>query len=292
MNMSEFKIGDQWVGDGHPTFVIAEIGNNHNGDINIAKKLIDQAHESKADAVKFQLKNVEKSFPKELLDSTYEKYHSFGKTYREHKEFLEFPQEIYQELQDYSNKVGIKFFATPFEEDSLNILKEMNVPVLKISSFHLTDDYLLTKSAESKIPIILSTGMSTIEEVDHAVALLKNLNAKFAVLQCTSSYPTAVENVHLSVIGEFKRKYDCVVGYSGHENGVSIAACSIFFGGSIIEKHFTLDRTMKGPDHAASLEVSGLRMLVERLREQEIAIGNSHKEVLECEKANLKKFRI
>ena len=289
--MSEFKIGDQWVGDGHPTFVIAEIGNNHNGDINIAKKLIDQAHACKADAVKFQLKDIEKSFAKELLDMPYRNYNSFGKTYREHKQFLEFSHEIYKELQDYSNQLGIKYFATPFEDVSLNFLVEMDVPAIKIASFHLTQDSLLKKAAETKIPIILSTGMSTSEEVDHAVALLKNMDANFALLQCTSSYPTALEDINLSVIAEYKKKYDCVVGYSGHENGVSIAACSIFFGGSIIEKHFTLDRTMKGPDHAASLEIKGLRMLVERLREQEIAIGSPYKKVLECEKANLKKNR-
>ena len=289
--MNEFKIGNQWVGDGHPTFVIAEIGNNHNGDINIAKKLIDQAHACKADAVKFQLKDIEISFTKELLDMPYENYNSFGKTYREHKQFLEFSHDIYKELQDYSNQLGIKFFATPFEDVSLNFLREMDVPAIKIASFHLTQDSLLKKAAETKIPIILSTGMSTSEEVDHAVALLKNMDAKFALLQCTSSYPTALEDINLSVIAEYKKKYDCVVGYSGHENGVSIAACSIFFGGSIIEKHFTLDRTMKGPDHAASLEIKGLRMLVERLREQEIAIGSPYKKVLECEKANLKKFR-
>ena len=136
--MNEFKIGNQWVGDGHPTFVIAEIGNNHNGDINIAKKLIDQAHACKADAVKFQLKDIEKSFAKELLDMPYENYNSFGKTYREHKQFLEFSHDIYKELQDYSNQLGIKYFATPFEDVSLNFLMEMDVPAIKIASFHLT----------------------------------------------------------------------------------------------------------------------------------------------------------
>jgi len=289
--MSEIKIGDRWIGDGHPTFVIAEIGNNHNGDMDNAKKLIEQAHECKADAVKLQVKDIEKSFPKEMLDMPYEKYSSFGKTYREHKEFLEFSHEQYIELQQFAKEVGIMFFATPFEEYSLKFLEDIKVPAIKISSFHLMDDQLLTKAAETKIPIILSTGMSTLDEVDHAVDLLKGLGVTFALMQCTSCYPCQLRDVHLSVIREFKNKYNVVVGYSGHENGLSIAACSIFFGANIIEKHFTLDRTMKGPDHAASLEYKGLLTLVARLREEETAIGTSQKRVLECELENRKKFR-
>lgn len=289
--MNKFKIGDRWLGEGYPVFIIAEIGNNHNGDISIAKKLIEKACECKVDAVKFQVKNIEKAFPVELLDSPYTGHNSFGKTYREHKEFLEFSHNQYIELKEYAEKNKIIFLATPFDEDSLWFLHQIDVPALKIASFHLNRDDLLAKAVETKRPILLSTGMSNEEEVDHAYQLLKNLNAQFALLQCTSSYPTDDEDVHLAVIGEYKRKYDVVVGYSGHERGISIAASSIFFGAKIIEKHFTLDRTMKGPDHAASLEYKGLSGLVERVRLLEKCIGSPHKRLLECEKQNCKKFR-
>lgn len=289
--MSEFLIGDRWVGDGHPTFIVAEIGNNHNGDFELAKILIEKAHECGVDAVKFQVKNIEKAFPKELLDSPYQSHDSFGRTYREHKQYLELSHEQYAALNEYSKKVGIIFFATPFDEDSFHFLREIDVPCYKIASFHLTKDELLKTVCTAKKPIILSTGMSTAEEVDHAVHLLTDEGATFALLQCTSCYPTDDEDVHLSVIAEYKRKYDVVVGYSGHERGISIATSSIFYGGKIIEKHFTLDRTLKGPDHAASLELKGLAGVVERVRLLEKAIGSPHKTVLDCELENRRKFR-
>ncbi len=289
--MSKFKIGNQWIGDGYPAFIIAEIGNNHNGDFKLATRLIDKAIECRVDAVKFQVKNIEKAFPAELLDSPYTGHNSFGKTYREHKKFLEFSRDQYKELQEYSRGKGIIFLATPFEEDSMQFLHEIDVPIMKIASFHLTKDILLKKAAQTKKPILLSTGMSTKDEVDYACKLLRDLNATFALLQCTSCYPTDDKDVHLSVIAKFKKDYNVVVGYSGHERGISIAASSIFFGAKIIEKHFTLDRTMKGPDHAASLEYKGLRQMVERVRLLEKCIGNSNKQLLECELKNRKKNR-
>lgn len=289
--MADFEIGKRLVGDGHSTFIIAEIGNNHNGDMDIARELIDKAKEFSVDAVKFQVKNIEKAFTKELLDSPYDKYHSFGSTYREHKEFLEFTHEQYIELKNYAEERNIVFFATPFDDDSIKFLQGIDVPAIKISSFHLTNDDMLIQSAKSGRPILLSTGMSSSEEVDHAFQVLKNTGTPFALLQCTSSYPTEDKDVHLSVIGEFKKKYEVVVGYSGHERGISIAASSILFGAGIIEKHFTLDRTMKGPDHASSLELKGMSQLVERVRLLEKCIGDPGKHLLECEVANQKKFR-
>ncbi len=289
--MAEFNIANFPIGQGHPTFIIAEIGNNHNGDFNIAVKLIEKAIECKVNAVKFQVKNIERAFPQELLNSFYPGSNSFGKTYREHKEFLELSHTQYRELNEFSKKRGIIFLATPFDDDSLDFIHSLDVPAIKIASFHLTNDKLIRKAVQTKRPILLSTGMSTAKEVDHAYHLLTNLNATFALLQCTSSYPTNDEDVHLSVITEYRRKYNIVVGYSGHERGISIAASSIFFGASIIEKHFTLDRTMRGPDHAASLEYKGLRDLVERVRLLEKCIGSPVKQLLECELKNRKKNR-
>ena len=290
--MLEIKVGNKIIGDDHPTFIVAEIGNNHNGEMKIAKSLIDKAKEFQVDAVKFQVKNIEKAFPRSLLDSPYEKHNSFGKTYREHKDFLELTHTQYAELKKYAEARGLVFFATPFDTISLNFLHEINVSIIKISSFHLTDDNLLTAAAKMSRPIFLSTGMSTLDEIDHACRLLTALTATFALLQCTSSYPTNEEDVHLSVITELKKRYNVVVGYSGHERGISVAASSIFFGARIIEKHFTLDRTMKGPDHAASLELKGMSQLVERVRLLEKCIGDPNKRVLECELENRRKNRM
>ncbi len=289
--MAEIKIGNKLVGDGHPTFVVAEIGNNHNGDINLARKLMDKAKEFKVDAVKFQVKNIEKAFPQKLLDTPYENHNSFGKTYREHKEFLEFSHDQYKELQQYAVSQDIIFFATPFDIDSLQFLIEIEVPAIKIASFHLTNDELLSQAANFGKPVLLSTGMSTLGEVDHACEILKSKKAPFALLQCISCYPTEDEDVHLSVIREYKNRYNVVAGYSGHERGISIAASSIFFGASIIEKHFTLDRTMRGPDHAASLELKGMSGLVERVRLLEKSIGIPQKQLLDCELTNRRKNR-
>lgn len=289
--MNKFKIGKKWIGEGYPAFIVAEIGNNHNGDIQMAFTLIDKAIECKADAVKFQVKNIEKAFSPELLDSQYSGHNSFGSTYREHKHALELSHDEYRSVKDYTEKKGIVFFATPFDIDSLEFLKSIDVPVFKIASFHVTNSALIRAVCKAGKPVIVSTGMSSIEEIDKAVSILKEEGVDFALLQCTSSYPTNDEDVHLAVIAELKQRYNCVVGYSGHDRGITIPAASVCFGGKIIEKHFTLDRTLKGPDHAASLEVKGLAGLVERTRLIETAIGSPNKQVSECERKNLKKFR-
>jgi len=289
--MSEFYIGNRLVGDGYPAFIIAEIGNNHNGDFEMAKAMIDKAIECGADAVKFQIKNIEKCFAKELLDMPYDHQNSFGKTYREHKEYLEFSHNEYKELKEYSHQKGVTFFATPFDVDSFSFLKSIEVYVYKIASFHVTESDLLKAVCTAKKPIIMSTGMSTLEEIDKACEIMKADKATYALLQCTSSYPTDDTDVHLSVIPELKKRYQVVVGYSGHERGISIAASSVLLGSCIIEKHFTMDRTLKGPDHAASLEPKGFKLMVERVRLLEKAIGNPKKVVLDCELKNRKKNR-
>jgi len=289
--MSEFYIGNRLVGDNHPAFIIAEIGNNHNGDFEMAKVMIDKAIECGVDAVKFQVKNIEKCFSKDLLDMPYDHHNSFGKTYREHKEHLEFSHQQYADLKKYSDEKGIIFFATPFDVDSFEFLKNIDAPAHKISSFHVTDNDLVHAVCTAGKPIIMSTGMSSIEEIDAACEYMNKCNSTYAILQCTSSYPTDDEDVHLSVIPELKKRYKVVVGYSGHERGISIAASSVLLGASVIEKHFTLDRTLKGPDHAASLEPKGFKLMVERARLLEKALGNPEKVVLESELKNRKKNR-
>ena len=279
------------IGENQYPFIIAEIGNNHNGSIDTAIKLIKAAKESGADAVKFQVKNIEKSFSKELLDSHYVNENSFGKTYREHKMALEFSEEQLKQLYDYATKLDIICFSTPFDIDSVEVLERIGNPIYKISSFHVTDLDLIEHVCKTKKPILMSTGMSTIEEINKAVGLIRKYTEDFVLLHCVSCYPTEDEDVNLNVIPMLREKYDCPVGYSGHERGVAITSSAIVLGSCVVERHFTLDRTMKGPDHASSVEPLGLVHIVTRSSRMFKAMGNPNKIVLDCELKNRKKFR-
>ena len=252
--MNKIKISEnRLIGENEPPLIIAEIGNNHNGEIDNAIELIKIAKDIGVDAVKFQVKNIEKSFSKELLDSQYVNENSFGKTYREHKEALEFSKQQLIEIYELSKKLDIICFSTPFDTDSVDLLESINNPIYKISSFHVTDLPLIEKVAKTKKPIIMSTGMSSIDEIDKAVKLIKNYNDQLVLLQCTSCYPTNDEDVNLSVITFLRDRYNCPIGYSGHERGIAICTSAVALGACAIERHFTLDRTMKGPDHASSI---------------------------------------
>jgi sialic acid synthase len=282
---------EKWIGEGQSPFIIAEIGNNHNGDIQIAKKLIQNAKDIGIDAVKFQVKDIESSFSKELLDGPYTGQNSFGKTYREHKEALEFSEEQLKELFNYAKQLNIICFATPFDVKSVELLERLDNPIYKISSFHVVDFNLIERICQTKKPILMSTGMSTLDEIDKAMELIKKNTDQIAIFQCTSSYPTDNEDVNLNVIPALKERYDCPVGYSGHERGTAITVASIAIGGCMVERHFTLDRSMKGPDHAASLEVTGMSAVVKRIKKTFVSLGTSEKNVLESELKNRKKFR-
>ncbi len=224
------------IGENQHPFIIAEIGNNHNGSIDTAIKLIKAAKESGADAVKFQVKNIEKSFSKELLDSPYINENSFGKTYREHKMALEFSEEQLKQLYDYATKLDIVCFSTPFDIDSVEVLERIGNPIYKISSFHVTDLDLIEHVCKTKKPILMSTGMSTIEEINKAVGLIRKYTENFVLLHCVSCYPTEDEDVNLNVIPMLREKYDCPVGYSGHERGVAITSSAIVLGSCVVEK--------------------------------------------------------
>ncbi len=290
MSDKEIILSTRKINESTPPFIIAEIGNNHNGDINIAKELIKVAKECEVDAVKFQSKDVD-SMPKELRDKPYEHENSFGKTYREHKEFLELSSKELKELKNYSEKLGLIFFSTPFDIKSADMLEKLGQEIYKISSFHLNDIELIEHVCSFKKPIIISTGMSTIEEITKSVNLLKKNKAKFILLQCTSSYPCDPKDINLKVIEEYRKKFDCLVGYSGHETTANIAPSTVLLGSCCIERHFTLDRSMKGPDHASSLEPDGMRILVKRSKLLFEAMGNPQKQVLSSELKNRKKFR-
>lgn len=279
------------IGEGELPFIIAEIGNNHNGSIDIAKKMIKICKDIGVDAVKFQVKDIETAFSKDLLNKPYEGPNSFGNTYREHKKALEFSEEQLKEIYEYSNQLGIICFSTPFDIKSVNILERLHNPIYKISSFHVTDLILIEEIAKTLKPIIISTGMSTIEEIDKAIETIRKYHDNLIMLQCTSCYPTEDEDINLNVIPTLREKYNCPVGYSGHEKGVGITAASVALGASVIERHFTLDRTMKGPDHASSVEPTGMELIIKRTKRVFIALGNSQKTVLDSELANRKKFR-
>jgi sialic acid synthase len=290
--MYKIKINEnKMIGENESPFIIAEIGNNHNGNLDTAKKLIESAKKAGADAVKFQVKNIEKSFAKELLDSPYVNENSFGKTYREHKMALEFSEEQMKQLYDFAAKIDIICFSTPFDIDSVDMLERIENPIYKISSFHVTDLKLIEYVCQTKKPIIISTGMSTIEEIDKAIELIKKYTKDFVVMHCVSCYPTEDKDINLNVIPTLKNRYNCPVGYSGHERGIAITASTVLLGSCAIERHFTLDRTMKGPDHASSVEPIGLNDIVTRSKKMFNAMGISEKNVLDCELKNRKKFR-
>ena len=290
--MYKIKINqNKFIGENEYPFIIAEIGNNHNGNLDTAMKLIESAKKAGADAVKFQVKNIEKSFGKELLDSPYVNENSFGKTYREHKMALEFSEEQMKQLYDFAAKIDIICFSTPFDTDSVDMLERIGNSIYKISSFHVTDLNLIKYVCQTKKPIIISTGMSTIEEIDKAIELIKKYTKDFVIMHCVSCYPTEDEDVNLNVIPTLKNRYNCPVGYSGHERGIAITASTVLLGSCAIERHFTLDRTMKGPDHASSVEPIGLNDIVTRSKKIFNAMGTSEKNVLDCELKNRKKFR-
>ena len=289
--VNEIKLSNCTISENNYPFIIAEIGNNHNGDMKIAKQLIDEAEKSGVNAVKFQTKDIETAFPQELLNKNYEGPNSFGKTYREHKQVLELNFEQLKELKQYSEKRNLIFFSTPFDIKSLENLSKLDMELYKISSFHVTDLKLVEAIAARKKPVIMSTGMSTLEEIDTAVEILDRYNCKYLIMHCVSSYPADPKDLNLRAINVLRNKYNCLVGYSGHETSANIAPSVVLYGACAIERHFTLDRAMKGPDHALSLSPPGMDILVKRSKILFDAKGKEEKFVTDSELKARKKFR-
>ncbi|OUV98767.1 MAG: N-acetylneuraminate synthase [Betaproteobacteria bacterium TMED156] len=272
------------------TYIIAEIGINHNGSLSIAKKLIDVAAVAGCDAVKFQKRNPEVCVPehqKSIMRDT-----PWGMmTYLEYKYKIEFEKDEYDEIDRYCKQKNISWSASPWDLDSLDFLDQYDVPFIKIPSAMLTNQELIKKSAATGKKIILSTGMSTMKEVDQAVIWLISENADFALLHCNSAYPAPLEDLNLSCINTLKNKYQCEVGYSGHEFRLGTTVAAVYLGATILERHITLDRTMWGSDHLSSVEPQGLIKLVSGVRELELAYGDGVKRVTEGEKPSRKKLR-
>lgn len=270
-------------------FIIAEIGINHNGDLEISKKLIDVAAFAGCDAVKFQKRTIDKVYTKDYLDSHRES--PWGTTQRAQKEGLEFGEEEYDEINRYCKDKGIAWFASAWEIDSQLFLRKYNLKYNKIASAMLTNEELLNLVAEEKKHTFVSTGMSTLQEIDRAVDIFSKKDCPFELMHCNSSYPMRNEDANLSVIHTLRERYNCDVGYSGHEVGLQITLAAIAMGATSVERHITLDRTMYGSDHAASIEPGGLIRLVRDIRVIEKAKGDGIKTVSSAEEKVRAKLR-
>jgi len=284
----EIKIGNRWVGAGHPTYIIAEIGINHNGDVQVAKDLIKAAHEAGVDAVKFQKRTPEICVPdhqKGQMRDTPWGYIS----YLDYRYKVEFGQEEYAEIDAYAKSLGIDWLASAWDIPSLEFINAFNPPVHKVPSALLTDHELLRALKKTGRPVILSTGMSTLEEIDAAVEILGMDH--LLICHTTSSYPCPPEELNLKMIQTLCERFDCPIGYSGHEVGLVTSAVAVAMGACLIERHVTLDRAMWGSDQAASVEPQGIRTLVKYIRVTEKALGDGEKKVYESEQSSLSKLR-
>ncbi|MFB8187990.1 N-acetylneuraminate synthase family protein [Microbacterium sp. NPDC055988] len=283
------SIGSRVIGGGRPAYVIAEIGLNHNGDVDIAKKLIDVAARAGADAVKFQKRTPEISTPEHMRDVPRET--PWGvMSYLDYRRRVEFGREEYVEIGDHATMLGLDWFASPWDVPSVDFLEDLNVVAHKVASASLTDTELLVRLRETGKPVILSTGMSTIEQIDRALDTLGT--DRVVLMHATSTYPLEPEEANLRVIATLRDRYPGVpVGYSGHERGLQISLAAVAIGAVAVERHITLDRTMWGSDHAASLEPTGLEHLVRDIRVIERATGDGVKRVFDSERAPMAKLR-
>ena len=271
-------------------YLIAEIGINHNGDLKIAKKLIDNAKEANFDSVKFQKRTIDKVYSKEALDAKRES--PWGATNREQKEGLEFSYEEYKEIDKYCKEKNIDWFASAWDLDSVDFLNKFNLKFNKIASAMIIDKKFLRAVAKQKKHTFISTGMSTIQDISEAVNIFKEANCPFELMHCVSTYPMKPEEANLKTILALKEMFKCNVGYSGHENGVSVSLAASLLGISSLERHITLDRSMYGSDQSASLEFSGMKNLTESIKKMSIALGESKLGfITEEEKVIAKKLR-
>ena len=290
--MRKFYIdNDKFIDQSSRSYLIAEIGHNHQGSLEQCIKMFKVAKECGADAVKIQKRDNKNLYTKKFYDSKYNSPNSYGQSYGEHRDFLEFGEEEFKELIKASKKLKIDFFSTAFDENSLNFLLKIGIKMIKVASADIKNLYLLEKIAESKVPFIISTGGSDMKDVQDAVNFLLKFHNNFAILQCTSGYPAEFEELNLNVIETYMNKFpDQIIGLSSHDNGIAMPIVAHAIGARIIEKHFTLNRTFKGTDHAFSLEPAGLRKLSRDLKRTQLALGDGVKKVFESEKEPIEKM--
>jgi N-acetylneuraminate synthase len=286
--VTEIKIGDHLVGDGHPTYIIAEIGINHNGDLDVCKQMIDAAVHAGVDAVKFQKRTPEVSTPPEQQKQMRETPWGYI-TYLDYRYKVEFNQEQYHEIDRYCRQKGVAWFTSVWDEQAVDFMEQFNTPAYKVPSASLTDHNLLRHVRKTGRPLVISTGMSTMEQIRAAVKVVGTMN--LVIMHCTSTYPCEPEELNLRMIRTLRDEFPCPIGYSGHEVGLVPPQVAVALGACMIERHLTLDRAMWGSDQAASVEPSGFERLVKYVRTAEASLGDGVKRVYESEKSSLKKLR-
>lgn len=285
--MTEVLLGERPVGDGHPCYVLAEIGINHNGDTQIARKLIDVAAFAGCEGVKFQKRTVDVVYTSDELAKPRES--PFGETNGDLKRALEFSRDEYEEIDAYCRHKPLAWTASCWDEASVDFIDEFDPPFYKIASASLTDDALLCHTRAKGKPIVLSTGMSTIDQIDHAVEVLGKDD--LVLLHSCSTYPAQYHELNLRVIPMLRERYGVPVGYSGHETGIASSVAAVTLGACLVERHVTLDRSMWGSDHAASLEPNGIMRVVRDIRLVETSMGNGVKMVQASEIPVMRKLR-
>lgn len=290
VNAHLVQINDRLVGDGQPCWIVAEVGVNHDGVVEQAVRLIEAAAEAGADAVKFQRRDPATLLTREALEAPYAKPGSFGETYGLHRAALELPADGWPDLAATAFILDLDFFASAWDHRSVDALVAFrwhnDAPAccaLKVPSACLTDLPLLDHMAQTGLPLVMSTGMADMDDVEAAVAAVLRHHDQLVLMACTASYPAENSDLNLRTIQTLKERFELPVGWSGHERGVSTSVCAVALGANVVERHFTLDRTLPGPDHAASLEPPGFRRLVRDIRNLEVALGDGVKRVLPAE---------
>lgn len=277
------KIGNRMIGPDYPTYFIAEIGGNFDGSLDKTKRLIDAAKEAGADCAKFQTFTAETivsegGFSKMTLHGV---HGSWGRTVSEVFKDVEFPMEWHQEIADYCKSVGIDFSTSPYFKEAVDLCADMNLPFIKIGSGEITWLEMLDYTARKGIPVILATGDATMSEIDEAVRTIeKTGNKDLVLMQCITNYPSKIDSANVNVLKTYQNAFDCLTGYSDHSPGHVVALASVVLGGRVIEKHFTLNKTDKGPDHPHSMEPNEFKFMVDSIREVERAMGSTRKEVV------------
>lgn len=286
--MKKVRIGNKIIGEEEPCFIIAEAGVNHNGDIKLAKKLIDVAKEAGADAVKFQTFHAEEIVTLQGRKADYQRRAKEKKQYEMLKN-LELSFDEFRELKKYCDKKEIEFISTPYDIKSVEFLnEEIGVSRFKVASADIINKPLIEAIAKTKKQITLSTGMATLGEIERTISFIRSFgNEDIVILHCTTSYPTPYNQVNMNVLDTLKKAFGLPVGYSDHTLGIEIPVIAVSMGAKVIEKHFTLDRTIEGPDHFASLEPDELKKMVKAIRNVEKAFGSGRKEITEEEKKNI-----
>jgi N-acetylneuraminate synthase len=285
----EIKLGNRMAGDGHPAFIIAEIGINHNGDLDIAKKMIDGAVHAGADAVKFQKRTPEVATPPEQQNQMRETPWGYI-TYLDYRYKVEFNEDQYCEIDRYCREKGIAWMVSVWDEPSVDFMEKFDTPAYKIPSASLTDTKLIRKARSTGKPLILSTGMSTMKQIRSGVSVAGEEN--LVLMHCTSTYPCEPEELNLKMVQTLRTEFpNLPIGYSGHEVGLVPSAVAVAFGACMVERHLTLDRAMWGSDQAASVEPGGFERLVKYIRVTEASLGDGVKRVYASEQSSLKKLR-